>query len=92
MFFLFLSLLSGRNPEYLIEHHINSVEGNGTLGSKWQGDPRNIVFLKNHNHPDKFNEHVHGDQGHRGNTKNSTRGRLIDRERTLKSRQRCKQL
>lgn len=27
-------------------HHINSVEGNGTLGSKWQGDPRNIVFLK----------------------------------------------
>ena len=23
---LFLSLLSGRNPEYLIEHHINSVE------------------------------------------------------------------
>jgi len=47
-------------------HHINSVEGNGTLGSKWQGDPRNIVFLKNHNHPDKFNEHVHGDQGHRG--------------------------
>ncbi len=73
-------------------HHINSVEGNGTLGSKWQGDPRNIVFLKNHNHPDKFNEHVHGDQGHRGNTKNSTRGRLIDRERTLKSRQRCKQL
>lgn len=23
---LFLSLLSGRNPEYLIEHHINSIE------------------------------------------------------------------
>ena len=23
---LFLSLLSGRNPEYLIEHHINSVD------------------------------------------------------------------
>ena len=27
-------------------HHINSVEGNGSLGAKWMGDPRNIVFLK----------------------------------------------
>ena len=30
---LFLSLLSGRNPDYLIEHHINSVDilANSTL-------------------------------------------------------------
>ncbi|NCH73393.1 hypothetical protein EHJ16_21140 [Cronobacter dublinensis] len=72
-------------------HHINSVEGNGTLGYKWQGDPRNIVFLKNHNHPDDLNEHVHGTQGHRGNTQNATRGRLIDRVKSLTSRQRCKE-
>uniref|UniRef100_UPI00247FC099 RHS repeat-associated core domain-containing protein n=1 Tax=Oceanospirillum beijerinckii TaxID=64976 RepID=UPI00247FC099 len=61
-------------------HHINSVEGNGDLGNKWKGDPRNIVFLQNHNHPSSFNEHVHSPQGHRGTTRNSTNGRLIDRE------------
>ncbi|WP_230374731.1 hypothetical protein [Pseudomonas syringae] len=66
-------------------HHINSVEGNGKLGALWQGDPRNIVFLQNHNHPSGVNEHVHGNQGHRGNTKNSTKGRLIDRSATLKT-------
>ena len=31
-------------------HHINSVEL-GSLGQKWKGDPRNIVFLPNSNHP-----------------------------------------
>ena len=65
-------------------HHINSVEGNGAFGLKWQGDPRNIVFLENHNHPNStkavYNEHVHSLQGHRGTTKNSTTGRLIDRK------------
>ncbi|MEQ4259043.1 RHS repeat-associated core domain-containing protein [Pseudomonas syringae] len=66
-------------------HHINSVEGNGKLGALWQGDPRNIVFLQNHNHPSGVNEHVHGNQGHRGNTKNSKKGRLIDRSATLKT-------
>ncbi|MBI6706246.1 RHS repeat-associated core domain-containing protein, partial [Pseudomonas viridiflava] len=65
-------------------HHINSVEGNGKLGALWQGDPRNIVFLQNHNHPSGVNEHVHGKQGHRGKTTNSTKGRLIDRAATLK--------
>ena len=68
-------------------HHINSVEGNGSLGAKWKGDPRNIVFLKNYRHPSGFNEHVHGLRGHRGNTQNPTKGRLIDRGATL--RQRC---
>lgn len=64
-------------------HHINSVEGNGALGPAWKGDPRNIVWLQNHNHPSGVNEHVHALQGHRGNTQNSTKGRLIDRERML---------
>ena len=36
-------------------HHINSVEGNGALGAKWEGDPRNIVFLENHKHPNSTN-------------------------------------
>lgn len=67
-------------------HHINSVEGNGAFGTKWQGDPRNIVFLENHNHPNStrapnaYSEHVHSMQGHRGSTTNTTRGRLIDRQ------------
>ncbi|MGY3187371.1 RHS repeat-associated core domain-containing protein [Lysinibacillus sp. TE18511] len=45
-------------------HHINSVE-NGALGRKWKGDPRNIDFLQNHNHPNG-NEHVNSKRGHRG--------------------------
>ena len=67
-------------------HHINSVEGNGALGKKWEGDPRNIVFLENPDHPNSrngvgaYNEHFHSKQGHRGVTTNSTRGRLIDRK------------
>jgi hypothetical protein len=65
-------------------HHINSVEGNVKIGALWQGDPRNIVFLQNHNRPSGVNEHVHGNQGHRGSTRKSTKGRLIDRPATLK--------
>lgn len=71
-------------------HHINSVEGNGALGTKWQGDPRNIVFLENPSHPNSingvgaYNEHYHYSQGHRGSTANATNGRLIDRAAMLK--------
>ncbi|HWU52618.1 MAG TPA: RHS repeat-associated core domain-containing protein, partial [Tahibacter sp.] len=67
-------------------HHINSVKNNGALGTKWQGDPRNIVFLENHKHPNStnmpnaYNEHFHSPQGHRGSTNNTSRGRLIDRQ------------
>ena len=67
-------------------HHINSVKNNGALGSKWQGDPRNIVFLENHKHPNStnmpnaYNEHFHAPQGHRGSTNNVSQGRLIDRQ------------
>ncbi|NUF77551.1 hypothetical protein GY065_01125 [Snodgrassella sp. ESL0323] len=68
-------------------HHINSVEGNGSLGAKWNEDPRNIVFLQNDRHPGGFNEHVREPKGHKGTTRNSTNGRLIDRGATL--RQRC---
>ncbi len=68
-------------------HHINSVEGNGSLGAKWQGDPRNIRWVKNGKHPEGVNEHVHGDRGHRGNTQNSTQGRLIDRKAMLEEKQ-----
>ncbi|NML65114.1 DUF4280 domain-containing protein [Hymenobacter sp. RP-2-7] len=64
-------------------HHINSVEGNGTLGPAWQGDPRNIVFLENHNHPGGFNNHVRGVEGHGGHTQNATSGNLIDRQAML---------
>lgn len=70
-------------------HHINSVEGNGSLGAKWKGDPKNIIFLQNHNHPSGINEHVHGLRGHRGNTQNATNGRLIDRNATLTKRNKC---
>lgn len=73
-------------------HHINSVEGNGAMGTKWQGDPRNIVFLENHMHPNStnmptaYNEHFHSPQGHRGRTINPSRGRLIDRMATMRCR------
>ncbi|NUU69208.1 RHS domain-containing protein [Enterobacteriaceae bacterium BIT-l23] len=66
-------------------HHINSVKGNGALGGKWQGDPRNIVFLQNANHPSGYDEHLNGNQGHRGSYENPGRGRLIDRSRTRKN-------
>jgi hypothetical protein len=67
-------------------HHINSVKNNGALGEKWKGDPRNIVFLENHKHPNSTNmpsacnEHFHAPQGHRGTTNNVSQGRLIDRQ------------
>ena len=61
-------------------HHINSVKGNGALGAAWQGDPRNIVFLQNGNHPSGVDEHLRSNQGHRGNYDNNGRGRLIDRQ------------
>ncbi|MEJ2073667.1 MAG: RHS repeat-associated core domain-containing protein, partial [Reinekea sp.] len=67
-------------------HHINSVNGNGELGTKWAGDPRNIVFLENANHSNGstiLNEHLSSDQGHRGDYNNSGNGRLIDRQAML---------
>ena len=63
-------------------HHINSVEGNGTLGKAWKGDPRNIVFLQNAQHPSGVDEHLNSPQGHRGNYGNAGKGRLIDRLKT----------
>lgn len=67
-------------------HHINSVEGNGKLGEDWKGDPRNIVFLQNGNHPSGLDEHLNSPQGHRGNYSNPGSGRLIDR---IKSTEKC---
>lgn len=40
---LFLSLLSGRNPEYLIEHHINSIEI--LEGSKLEIIPTGYILI-----------------------------------------------
>ncbi|MBS9435544.1 RHS repeat-associated core domain-containing protein, partial [Photorhabdus hainanensis] len=65
-------------------HHINSVKGNGTLGQAWKGDPRNIVFLQNANHPSGVDEHLYSNQGHRGSYDTPGNGRLIDREATSK--------
>lgn len=65
-------------------HHINSVKGNGALGTAWQGDARNIVFLQNANHPSGFDEHLYSNQGHRGNYDTPGKGRLIDRLATAK--------
>ena len=71
-------------------HHINSVKNNGTLGQAWKGDPRNIIFLENHKHPNSssrpnaYNEHFHSMQGHRGSTGNVSRGRLIDRAEMIR--------
>jgi RHS repeat-associated protein len=70
-------------------HHINSVKGNGVLGGKWQGDPRNIVFLQNANHPSGYDEHLHGLQGHRGSYETPGKGRLIDRNLTRKNLKSC---
>ena len=68
---------------------INSVKGNGSLGAKWMGDPRNIVFLQNDRHPSGFNEHVREPRGHKGITRNSNNGRLIDRGATLRQHNKC---
>ncbi|NIF24407.1 RHS repeat domain-containing protein [Candidatus Pantoea multigeneris] len=73
-------------------HHINSVKGNGILGEKWQGDPRNIVFLQNANHPSGFDEHLHGLQGHRGSYETPGKGRLIDRSLTRKNLTGCNRM
>ena len=76
-------------------HHINSVAGNGAFGTKWQGDPRNIVFLENFRHPNStpmpnaYNEHFHAPQGHRGSTQNVSQGRLIDRRAMIEQAKRC---
>lgn len=56
-------------------HHINNV----VQFPNFKGDPRNIVFLQNLNHPSGFDEHLTSNQGHRGDYGNSTKGRLIDR-------------
>lgn len=64
-------------------HHINSVKGNGELGTKWQADPRNIVFLQNSKHPSGIDEHLDSPQGHRGAYTNAGNGRLIDRQAML---------
>ena len=69
-------------------HHINSVEL-GSLGQKWKGDPRNIVFLPNSNHPGGVDEHLHSNQGHRGRWTNLGRGRLIDRRAMLQQLKKC---
>ena len=77
-------------------HHINSVRNNGQLGIDFQGDPRNIIFLENFRHPNSspqpnaYNEHFHSPQGHRGSTRNVTRGRLIDRVATLQQGKKLK--
>lgn len=71
------------------EHHINSVEGISSLGAKWNGDPRNIGFLQNDRHPSGFNEHVLEPREHKGTTRNSTNGRLIDRGATLRQHNKC---
>ena len=70
-------------------HHINSVEGNGALGKAWKGDPRNIVFLQNANHPSGIDEHLNSPQGHRKNYANAGKGRLIDRARTPATKPGC---
>lgn len=81
------AILAGRNGKELTStmsqvgytgHHINNVSEFPEL----QGDPRNIMFLQNANHPSGVNEHLYYKQGHRGNYDNETRGRLIDRKRS----------
>lgn len=57
-------------------HHINNVADFPELA----GDPRNIIFLQNANHPSGIDEHLLAKQGHRGNYANTSNGRLIDRK------------
>ncbi|MGB1216862.1 MAG: RHS repeat-associated core domain-containing protein, partial [Saprospiraceae bacterium] len=59
-------------------HHINNVAD----FPDWKGDPRNIVFLQNEKHLSGYDEHLHGNQGHRGDYNNETKGRLIDRNKS----------
>ena len=58
-------------------HHINSVATN----PDWKGDPRNIVFLDNDG--GRGGDHLHSNQGHRGNYRNQGNGRLIDRKKMI---------
>ncbi|MES2056904.1 MAG: RHS repeat-associated core domain-containing protein, partial [Pseudomonadota bacterium] len=60
-------------------HHIN----NAATAPAWEGDPRNIRFLPN-GRRGLPNDHLYSKQGHRGNWKNSTSGRLIDRMEMIK--------
>lgn len=55
-------------------HHSTNV-ANPKHGEALKGDPRNIRFLSEQ-------EHLQSKQGHRGNFKNNTEGRLIDRKET----------
>ena len=59
-------------------HHINNVSDFPEL----KGDERNIVFLRNTNHPSSYDEHLYSNRGHRGNYDNKTKGRLIDRAKS----------
>ena len=71
-------------------HHINSVEGNSSLGAKQNGDPRNIVFLQNDRHPGGFNEHVREPRGIKELQEiQPMDGRLIDRGATLRQHNKC---
>jgi hypothetical protein len=58
-------------------HHINNVSDYPA----WAGDPRNIVFLSN---GPNGGDHLHSNQGHRGNWDTKSNGRLIDREEMMK--------
>ncbi|MEN3747981.1 RHS repeat-associated core domain-containing protein [Sphingomonas sp. HF-S3] len=60
-------------------HHIN----NAATAPDWEGDPRNIRFLKN-GRRGLPNDHLYSKQGHRGSWQNSTKGRLIDRVEMLR--------
>ena len=73
-------LLSVMSEHGYTGHHINSVKGNGALGTAWKGDPRNIVFLENAEHAAGVDVHLHGMEGHRGAYTNPGKGRLIDRQ------------
>ena len=73
-------LLSVMSEHGYTGHHINSVKGNGALGTAWKGDPRNIVFLENAEHAAGADVHLHGMEGHRGAYTNPGKGRLIDRQ------------
>lgn len=52
-------------------HHVRSVNGHT---KKWAGDPRNIKFVTRR-------EHL---REHRGNFRNETTGKLIDRQKLLR--------
>jgi RHS repeat-associated protein len=58
---------TGCLPRGVVGHHINSVN----LFPEWQGDPRNIIFLRDQK--ENFTEH-------RDNYRNPTMGPFIDRQ------------